>query len=202
MRILWSVWLVLFSCWSLTGAITVLEFDEPGIYHLNRTTFNGSQSVLVEVWSAGGAAWYDNGGGGGAYVKAEVQPHGVLVVTVGQGGLDGENGTDSSVTGPFNIILHGGLGGKYGGHGGMIRMLMGCSRIYFKASGENGSPNQLCGHQIYHGTGGSAPFGGWGGDGESPKSYAGHGAPPGGGGGSALTEPLGNGAAGRVVFYF
>jgi len=80
-----------------TSGLQMLSFFEPGSHILTPEDYQYSDTLLIEIWGAGGGAnpcreWVSlcAGGGSGAYVKAHMKANNLTFnITVGKGGKGG-----------------------------------------------------------------------------------------------------------------
>jgi len=194
------------------GGFTAIEvFDASTSW----TVPNGITTIMVEVWGAGGAAYYCGspsnieGGGGGGYSKGffSVVPGTNYTITVGTGadfvwssslctnlpaGGNSSFGTLISATGGSSGHSSNGPGAGGTGSGGTINIKGG----YGNSAGPTGGVSQQ-GQAAGGDAGGPGGQGGSGREGGSATAPNFNGNIPGGGGTAA-----GDGAKGRVIVYY
>ena len=211
--------------WSGSGkAVGVPQvFTVGGTY----TPTTGTTSIIVEMVGGGGSGGFaaatgagtascGGGGGGGAYTKTRITSgFSGQAVTVGQGGLGINSGSNNGSASSFGALATaaGGLGGQFagpssqshsgqGGNGGA----QGVTGNIINSSGQPGSAGLFVASgatSFRSGNGGSGPFGGGGASGAPGSNATGAGA---GGGGSSNTVSSaaiagGNGSNGIVIIY-
>jgi hypothetical protein len=192
-----------------------IKYETPGTYSWKVPP--GITKICIEAWGGGGGGGNAiglstaSGGGGGGYGYGcyTVVPGTTYSITVGDGGVGGSNGGNSSVG---NLITS--TGGKAGTSAsnsnctGASGGLGGTSNGSFIVNGANGSNGQPCGTggSSYGGWGGRGGNGGAGGRGDILSSTAGQ--IIGGGGGAASSNNSSynitgsSGARGQVYIYF
>lgn len=188
----------------------------------------GVDSVLVEIFGAGGGGnpFNGNGGGSGAFTKVafKLKGNGLVYTYVGRGGTSAKSGEssllywDSAGVKVLYGIAYGGSGIN-GRGGGIAPQYPGANGYYFGQRGGNAS--KLVGS--YYGAGGGTPYntpgdapvatgsscniggtsevGGPGGNGAGPGCTMTNGSFPGGGGGSG-SGTAASGANGSINFYW
>lgn len=178
-------------------------FENPG-----DTTWSAPEGTYritsIEAWGGGGAGgnvttWYQagSGGGGGAYLQTAINApqyfHATpFVITVGQGGQNGENpteGGDSKVT--FNEstwIAGGGKSGVQAGYNNNQNGGQGGTPSIGNQRGTNGGAAGYQSGTLYAGAGGAGANGGAGGVAPTSNRAGQTGTAPGGGGSGAYNS--------------
>jgi DNA/RNA endonuclease G (NUC1) len=145
------------SCHEIKKEIKMKIYNNPGSYILSPQDYGYMDSLIIEIWAAGGGGktCFGNGGGSGSYIKGTIKPNNkTLNILVGIGGfggfgtqcnnyyesINGLNGTESSITTSdktINLTAGGGKSGKFLDNYGTIKSLIG-AKIEKSVSGWNG----------------------------------------------------------------
>lgn len=116
----------------INAMINMKVYDIPDEYVIMPNEYNFSEKIYVELWGAGGDGDNSrcgslNGGGGGAYLKAQIYPKQQnLYIKVGKGSnTNGEFSSIMTINNDIILISDGGKSGINGGSEGIVTKAIG-----------------------------------------------------------------------------